>query len=258
MSFMETTISPFPYLPPEILDQVVDYLCDDTITLKWCCLVSKSWVPRTRNHLFSRIKFDPQVRFSIQLWKGLFPDPSISPAHHTRTLAISGLPTIKTANAIGRTWVHSFNQIIELRLSNFVLDRGQTSLTQLHGLSPTLKSLLLHDAHAPLPEIFNLICSFPLLKDLSLRYKGPESNIDGWDAPSTSPKFTGSLELDSGDVSITRGLLRLPDGLHFSKITASSRIDGAESVVEVVSRCSGSLESLCIDYLPSSTFLQIL
>ncbi|KAF9642961.1 hypothetical protein BDM02DRAFT_3104213, partial [Thelephora ganbajun] len=46
-----------PHLPPEILDYIVDFLYNEPETLKQCCLVSKSWVPRTRKHLFADINF---------------------------------------------------------------------------------------------------------------------------------------------------------------------------------------------------------
>jgi len=36
-----------PYLPPEILDYIVDLLHNSPNALKECCLVSKSWIPRT-------------------------------------------------------------------------------------------------------------------------------------------------------------------------------------------------------------------
>ncbi|KAF9644805.1 hypothetical protein BDM02DRAFT_3066647, partial [Thelephora ganbajun] len=55
----QTTMSN-PYhvcLPPEILDYIVDFLHDTPETLKQCCLVSKSWVSRTRKSLFADIEF---------------------------------------------------------------------------------------------------------------------------------------------------------------------------------------------------------
>ncbi|KAF9643160.1 hypothetical protein BDM02DRAFT_3081141, partial [Thelephora ganbajun] len=45
------------HLPPEILDYIIDLLHDKPETLKQCCLVSKSWVSRTRKHLFADIEF---------------------------------------------------------------------------------------------------------------------------------------------------------------------------------------------------------
>ena len=54
-SIQETTMS--CTLPPEILDLIIDHLHDEPATLKTCCVVSKSWVPRTRKHLFALVEF---------------------------------------------------------------------------------------------------------------------------------------------------------------------------------------------------------
>jgi len=67
-----------PHLPPEILDYTVDFLHDKPATLKQCCLVSKSWVPRTRGHLFASISFD--FILDIEAWKKTFSNPENSPA----------------------------------------------------------------------------------------------------------------------------------------------------------------------------------
>jgi len=93
ISCTKTTMSD-SYLPREILDHIVDLLHDEQETLKQCCLVSKPWVPCTRNHLFATIEF-----ISIQdleSWKKTFPDPLNSPACHTRTLCFR-CPRIVTA-----------------------------------------------------------------------------------------------------------------------------------------------------------------
>jgi len=55
-----------PGLPPEILDYIVDFLHDNQNALKRCCLVSKSWIPRTRKHLFADIRFEDGT--SLELW----------------------------------------------------------------------------------------------------------------------------------------------------------------------------------------------
>ena len=47
--------------------------CTTNETLKECCLVSKSWVSRTRKHLFADIKFRPAV--ALELWKILWCQP---------------------------------------------------------------------------------------------------------------------------------------------------------------------------------------
>ena len=58
------------YLPPEILDYIIDLLYDEVETLGECCLVSKSWVPRTRKHLFAEVAF--QAAAELELWKKTF------------------------------------------------------------------------------------------------------------------------------------------------------------------------------------------
>lgn len=39
-------------LPNELVDKVIDNLCDECSTLKVCALISKSWLPRSRFYLF--------------------------------------------------------------------------------------------------------------------------------------------------------------------------------------------------------------
>ena len=75
-----------PYLPRETLDYIIDLLHDEPETLRECCLVSKSWIPHARKHLFTDIKFRSVI--DLESWKKTFPDPSNSPAYHTRTLSV--------------------------------------------------------------------------------------------------------------------------------------------------------------------------
>ena len=230
-------------LPPEILDFIVDHLHDKQSTLKACRLVSKSWIPRTRKHLFAYIKFRPTYR-PVQSWKRTFPDPSNSPAHHVSTLSLEGIHVSMLTDPGVGPWIRSFNRVGTLRVTSTFSALDQVSLVQLHGFSPTLKSLCLRLTNIPLSEIFNLVCSFPLLEDLELVTYDPTNDINNWDSPSTSPKLTGSLKIGGEIRFIARGLCDLPGGLHFSKITLTYGED-ATSTRDMVSRCS-DLESLKI------------
>ena len=64
---------PAPYLPPEILDYIIDHLHDEPEALKMCC-PSKSWVPRAQEHLFYEIEF--KYLAHVNAWKRAFPTPS--------------------------------------------------------------------------------------------------------------------------------------------------------------------------------------
>ena len=234
-------------LPPEILDLIVDHLCDYQITLKACCVVSKSWIPRTRKHLFARIKFHT-TKPHVRRWKKLFPDPSNSgsPAHHTRSLTFCGLPVVTKKSGVGG-WIRAFRNVVHLHLEFLTWKDGRRSLVPFHGLLPTVRSLRL--SSTPF-EIFDLVCSFPLLEDLALNNLLHGNDTDEWAAPSTSPKLTGFLDLDviGGIRLATRRLLDLPDGPHFAKIAVSC-VDGDLGLVtELVSRCSGTLECLRVHY----------
>ncbi|KAF9789288.1 hypothetical protein BJ322DRAFT_975360, partial [Thelephora terrestris] len=43
-------------LPQEITDYILDLLHDEPKTLRQCCLVSRSWTPRTRKHIFGTVR----------------------------------------------------------------------------------------------------------------------------------------------------------------------------------------------------------
>jgi len=233
-------------LPPEILDIIVDNLHDEPTTLKSCCLVCKLWVPRTRKHLFAHVEFDA-ADFHVERWKKTFPDPSNSPAHHTRTLSIRGIPIATPAYVGMDDWIRSFRNVVDLCLEH----QDLVSIVPFYGISPTVRSLCLTYTT---PEIFR---SFPHLEDLAFVDSHPKADLDGWTAPLTSPKLTGSLRLRLSVSArpVIRRLLELPDGPHFSKITVISFNEDAESVTDLVSKCSDTLETLALAYLPPGAFL---
>ena len=238
------------YLPPEILDLIVDHLHGEPTTLRACCLISKSWVPRSRMHLFAHVKF---AYTSIESWMKAFPDPLNSPAHYARALTIHDPQLVAVAGPVvaHRICAFQFHNIVDLNIqSNSLSGYGddRISLAPFHGLSPTTRSLRLALYVRP-SEVLDIVCSFPLLEDFTLLVLGYGSKADEWTPPPTSPRLTGSLELRSmigGIDPITRRLLDLPNGLNFTKIVLSCLDDGKifKSITDLVSRCSGTLESL--------------
>ena len=100
-------------IPPEIWDHIVDFLHDHPETLMQCCLVSRSWVSRTRKHLFAIVKFSSPAYF--EAWKKTSPDPSNSPAHYTHALSI-GLGAVTAADAAEGYWIPTFFRIVSLEV----------------------------------------------------------------------------------------------------------------------------------------------
>jgi len=243
---------PYSYLPAETLDHIIDLLHDESETLKQCCLVSKSWVPRTRKHLFADIKFNSPSH--LESWQKTFPDVGNSPAYYTRTLFVGCTRPITTSCAEEDGWIQAFSRVRSLDVNNGKQFFGgsEVSLTPFNKISPTLKSLRVDSTLVPHPGLFDLICSFPLLEDLSLegrdRWPGTRSQTV---TRSTSPALTGSLNYHvlGGAGKIARQLLELPNGLHFRKVALSwdNRTDPLW-IAELVARCSHTLESLDITY----------
>ena len=140
-------------IPPEIFDLIVGWLRNEPTTLEACCLVSKSWVPRTRRYLFASIHFF-EPRSSILSWMKVFSNPSGSPAQYTRNLTIS-----EPLNAES-SWIRSFHHVEKLTVYTvWFEDSSEVSLVQLHGLSPSLESLCLSHRSLPLSDVFTLACS---------------------------------------------------------------------------------------------------
>jgi len=242
-------------LPPEILDFIIDQLHNEPTTLKACCVVSKSWIPRTRRHLFARVDFGGRA-IPIESWMKIFPDPSNSPAHHTRSLSICSLPVlVTTTNADVASCVRTFRNVVRLRFKHLTWTGQQNPLTPFYGFSHTVRSLRLTSTSF---EVFNLVCSFPLLENLALVSLGSEVGAAGWNAPSTSPELTGSLSLSMMMGEIRPAILRLldfPDGLRFTKITVSRLGESDfEPMMDLVSKCSGTLECLTISSFTISAF----
>jgi len=233
---VQTTMS--PSLPPETLDTVIDHLHDELAALKACCTVSKSWVPRTRRHLFARVEFNISTS-NLEAWKETFPDPSNSPAHYTRSLSIYGITDADD-------WIRAFLNVEHLLLQG----TGWYPLIPFYALSPAVRSL--HLIYTTI-DAFELICSFPLLEDLVLfdLHPGQQEDLSfgRWNAPSTSPKLTGSLDLRvSWEFhSIVHKLCSLPNGLHFTNITLRFVAGDARATVDLVSKCSDTLESLIVN-----------
>ena len=105
-----------PRFPPELFDYLTDLLHDQPNTLKQCSLVSKSWVPRTRKHLFSGIAF--QSRNDLDVCKELFPaDPNALSVCYTHSLSLRSMDTI---NALIREeegyWLIAFSNFVRLTL----------------------------------------------------------------------------------------------------------------------------------------------
>ena len=244
-----------PYLPTELLDHIADLLHDTSDALKSCCLISKSWIPRTRKHLFADVKFRTPTNLST--WKNTFPDPSTSPACYTGSLFIKYPQPITPADAEEGGWITTFSRVVRFGVD---IHQSTVDLVPFHAFSPAIKSLHITFLRLPPIQILDLAYSFPSLEDLSLSsptwsYYGLNAELTATPPPNP-PAFTGSLELFlwGGMSPIASQLLALPSGLHFRRLKLTLRRGGdISSTMELVERCSSTLETLEIDFKAART-----
>ncbi|PBK93431.1 hypothetical protein ARMGADRAFT_928952, partial [Armillaria gallica] len=52
-------------LPQELIDQIIDYLHDDTQTLRACSTVCRTWTQSSQRHIFCHISIDLQPSSDI-------------------------------------------------------------------------------------------------------------------------------------------------------------------------------------------------
>ena len=245
---------PNPHLPAETLDNIVDFLHDTKRALRNCCLVSTSWTPRTRRHLFAEIRFATVEM--LQSWKETFPDPSTSPARYTKTLIIGCPYVVTAADAEPGGWITGFSRVVHFgacSLDAFAMYfHGFTvTLVPFHGFSPVVKSLHMTFIFNFPPQLFDLILSFPLLEDLTVNVEIGSSNDELPTAAQLSnlPPFTGSLELRRGGgiKPIARRLLSLPSGIHFRKLALGwFNEEHLTLIMRLVAECLDTLESFDI------------
>ena len=249
------TVTMSPFLPPEILDLILDNLNDER-TLKTCCLVSKPWFPCARRRLFFRVGFSS--RSTIKSWTKAFPDPSTSPGHHTRSLYLCEGAAVDIAGRGVSAWVRTFCNVVDLRMVSVRWNGNQATLVSYHKLFPTLKSLSICNCNIPHSLLPGLIRSFPLLEDLrlNLRPAADTTAIDERIVPSTSPELTGTLRLSGDFRPVLPTLLGLPNGFRFSMVVISSLVNDSDLTRDLVLECSDTLESLSVSYVSARTFSQ--
>jgi len=154
---------PNPHLPAETLDNIVDLLHDETYALRNCCLVSKSWIPRTRKYLFADIRFaDGRM---LQSWKESFPDPSTSPARYTKILVVGCVHAVTAADREPGGWITGFSRVVRFGINSLDMLGHWLTVTfaPFHGFSPAIKSIRVVFIFCPTSKFLDLIFSFPLL-----------------------------------------------------------------------------------------------
>ena len=244
-----------PMLPQEIIDEILGLLASDhdahcrqsTHPLRYCSLVSKSWVESCRRHLFCELSFDAR-----RMWKWLhvFPVSEQSPGHHVKRIYINPRETDHVLPKI----IERFHGFPKLKMIAVSRDGGRCAswTSQFVGLPQFVTSLYLMEESITLRQIRDVINQLPNLDDLRLTGAIPvtdRNEVRGIGTTLTA-KFCGRLEFCSlnpgcSDGDIVNMLLEVPTGLHFKDVHSRACLS---STVRVVEACSKTLVKLVYEF----------
>ena len=136
-----------PRLPGELLDHIADNHLQGLEVFRNCCLVSKSWVPRTRRKLFEKVVFDSVEK--IRSWKETFPDSSTSPARYADAVFFKCLQTAG-ANVEAGDWITDFSRVVHLGVTAFESCTTVNLPCSIHLILTTIEPLRMNRSHRPL------------------------------------------------------------------------------------------------------------
>ena len=234
-----------PSVPQEIVDEILDHLAADFDfrSLKLCALVSRSWVPSCRRHLFRIVVF---TTVKVARWRKRFPVPEEGPAHHVRDLhfSIGGYHCAPEKFAEHTPWFTNVERLIlsELgafqplwRPSSWRLPQSVTSLTV---EANTITLVQIRDIMMQLPDLDNLslLGSLPVGDRRTLL--GTETVLRG--------RFSGRLRLVKGYAAeeVMNILLDIPTGLRFTEVQICGMRECFFSTVRLAEACAKTLVKL--------------
>ena len=187
-----------PYLPLELVEEIIDDLSEDTKSLLSCSLVSIGWVRGSRRHLFAAIKL---LSFSdFQSW---FRTGLRECSNHVRSLDLAQNDESKwivpdTLQGVLNDFT-SFRNVQSLSLADLDLSLfNEDALTRSFGhLSDRLTSLSVSRVTAHPDALLFLICMFPKLDNLKLDQLMLGNPSIPYKNPTVTPRFRGKLTLSN-------------------------------------------------------------
>jgi hypothetical protein len=231
-----------PRTPQDLIDEVLDHLATDSDfkSLRSCALVSKSWVPSCRRHLFHTILFNSR---STARWVKTFPVPGESPAHYVRDLCFSlwgysGAPQ-KVFDHV--PWFINVEKMAWLGHGGF----RSPWILSLGRLPQSLTSLTIETDPVTIVQIRDILAQLPNLDNLSLVGFRETVERRARSGMGTVPRgrFGGQLRLvnDYADKDVMDMLLEAPTGLHFTDVHVCGTHKNFLSAVSLAEACGNTL-----------------
>ena len=234
-----------PVIPQDIIDEILDHLATDSDieSLRTYALVSKSWVPSCRRHIFHTADFTSN---NVHRWFKTFPAPEESPAHYVREL---------------RVWIGGDSRVPEKFFEYIRWFTGVDRLCLLgHGGPPpslgpsfwrlpqSTTSLSIDTDVVPLIQLRDIVAQLPNLDDLSLT--GSLVVMDGSGLPEIGAvlrgRFGGKLPpyREYIDNDVNNMLSEIPSGLRFTEVWTFCTRDRLPRAIRLAEACGDNIVRL--------------
>lgn len=231
--------SRIPALPQELLDEIMDHLAEDYISLRHCSMAARTFVPSCRRHLFRRVVFRPHT---LPTWKITFPDPSTSPAAYTREMRIHLTSDAPTQLA---EYMPYFTNVRNLTLNGGRCETGEW-ISSIGRLPTSIRSLTMQFVSITDVQVLKIMEQLPNLDDFSL-WTSRGAGLSAEAGEILGGRYGGNLDLKVFHASLVRSLLKAPEGLGFKSIKASCNTeDDFPAYVDLVATCRDTLSELDI------------
>lgn len=152
-------------LPPELVDEIIDYLHHNIRALKACSLTHRTWLPRSRYHLFRALRFR---KFGVDAFR-LSSAPEI--AQYVREVTVEG----NMYSEVGKSILVDMGKVESLHLeaSKIHFTDVHRGLCQSHlPVFPMLKELTLRKVYfRSFAEMISTIRSYRRLNSLTLDFE---------------------------------------------------------------------------------------
>ena len=240
-----------PRIPNEILDEILNHLIADSgssgDSLRSCSLVSKSWVPPCRRHLFHTIIFSSE---DVAKWLKTFPVPEESPAHYVKDLRflLGGHYGAPEKFSKHTPW---FINVEKIALTmNTTSPPPRTSFPARLPQSVTSLTIKAGGSGVDLMQMRDIMARLPNLNDLKL--SGPfvvwsksKKRLPGLGTVLRG-RFCGELQIRNGHTNeyIVDMLLEVPTGLHFTKLHVHADCACLLQTVRLAEACCETLVNL--------------
>ena len=238
-----------PRIPEDIIDEILDHLAADSDfkSLRACALLSRSWVPSSRRHLFHTVDL---TWGKMDRWYNTFPVPEESPAHHVLVLHISN-------NAIDWVPVKFFDHAPRFtNVRKLFLFGGEhcagPRVPSLWKLPESVTSLAISASNgASLVKIWEIVAQLPNLDDLSLQGRFIQADRSALLGIGTVPRgrFGGKLVLRNV-YGAGRGhieFLEILTGSPFSRVEIDYAREYIPAVIRLVEACSQTIVKLSLN-----------